>query len=130
MKALKILVVDDDEAFASIVQHILACEGYDSRTARNAAEAYRIFPVFRPGLVISDLQMPGESGVQLIRQLRKVHDVNFRTIYMSGDLDQFRTDLDEEQTKHSVRRLAKPFTRHDLVRVVFQIERALMARAA
>lgn len=58
MKALKILVMDDDEALSAVIQHILDGEEYDSRAARNEVGADRIFRMLRPGLVISDLQLP------------------------------------------------------------------------
>lgn len=130
MKALKILVIDDDEALTAVIQHILEGEGYDSRAARNALEADRIFLLFRPGLVISDLQMPEGSGVDLIRRLRKMDHADFKTIYISGDLDRFRADLDEERDLYRVMLLAKPFRRIELLRLVAESERALAVRAA
>jgi DNA-binding response OmpR family regulator len=130
MKALKILVIDDDEALAAVIQHILDGEGYDNRAARNEVSADRIFRMFRPGLVISDLRLPGGSGVDLIRRLRKIDHADFRTIYISGDLDRFRAELNEERDQYRVMLLPKPFRRIELLRLVAEFERALAVRAA
>jgi DNA-binding response OmpR family regulator len=130
MKALKILVIDDDEALSAVIQQTLEGEGYDSRAARNEVGADRIFRMFRPGLVISDLQLPGGSGVDLIRRLRKIDHADFRTIYISGDLDRFRAELNEERDQYQVMLLPKPFRRIELLRLVAEFERALAVRAA
>jgi CheY-like chemotaxis protein len=130
MKALKILVIEDNEALAAVILHILESEGYDSRAARNALEADRIFLLYRPDLVISDLQMPRENGVELMRRLRKVGHANFKTIYISGNFDRFRAELDEERDQYRVMLLAKSFRRIELLQLVAEFERALAVRAA
>ena len=130
MKTLKILIVDDNEGLAEVIHYMLHFAGYDSRVARNGAEAYRAFLHYRPTLVISDLCMNEENGVELVRRMRKTKNANFKTIYMSGDLDRFSNELEEERRKYQVTTLAKPFRKMELLRLVAEFERVPATRSA
>jgi len=109
----KILIVDDNEDFASILEAMLDFEGYQVRTARDARDGYLAFALFRPDLVITDIQMPGKSGLELIKDIR-TQNPEVRTIYMSGDPGRFRTEIEEEMKRHRARLLQKPFSAVDL----------------
>lgn len=65
-----ILIVDDNPANVKLVRVLLAREGYDLRTAANAAEALAVLETFRPRLILMDLQMPGMDGFELTRRLK------------------------------------------------------------
>lgn len=65
--AATILVVDDDDPVRVMLARLLRTQGYDVRQAANAAEARTILDEGRPDLVISDIVMPGESGIELRR---------------------------------------------------------------
>jgi DNA-binding NtrC family response regulator len=65
--ASTILVVDDDDPVRVMLARLLRTQGYDVRQAANAAEARTILDDGRPDLVISDIVMPGESGIELRR---------------------------------------------------------------
>ncbi len=65
-----ILVVDDDSAFTDIIALILAREGYQVCKASSAEEALQVIPQARPELIISDVEMAGMSGFDLVRQLQ------------------------------------------------------------
>jgi DNA-binding NtrC family response regulator len=109
----KILIVDDNEDFASILEAMLDFEGYQVRTARDARDGYLAFALFRPDLVITDIQMPGKSGLELIKEIR-TQNPEVRTIYMSGDPGRFRREIEEEMKRHRARLLQKPFSAVDL----------------
>ena len=123
MKGFKILIVDDDEALSVIIQQLLNREGYETRCAHSTPEAYRQFLKFRPGLVISDLHMPEEDGIELMRRIRRIADV--RTIYMSGDLGRFDDKLKAEREKYPIAFIEKPFVRGDLLCLVTEMEKSL-----
>ena len=118
MKALKVLLVEDDENLSFALQERLKFEGCETRAAGDAVEAYLTFVRFRPDLVITDLQLPGESGVDLVRRVRHLDDPNVRTIYMSGNLHQFRSELEQEKNRPEVSLLAKPFSGDELMKLV------------
>lgn len=65
--AATILVVDDDDPVRVMLARLLRTQGYDVRQAANATEARAILENGRPDLVISDIVMPGESGIELRR---------------------------------------------------------------
>ena len=111
---IKILVVDDEEGFATFVKALIPNEGYSVRTATDGEDGYHGYLHFRPDVVITDIQMPGRDGFELMRDIR-THNPEARAIYMSGNLGLFQSALEEEKTKHQVRFLEKPFSRSELV---------------
>jgi len=110
-----ILAVDDSPATLELLQRNLAAEGYVVFTAANAAEAIKILDVTPIDLVVTDLKMPGLSGVHLVRHIRE----NFRdmevmiiTGYPSvkGAVEAMKTGAEEY--------LVKPFTDEELLSAV------------
>ncbi len=85
---MKILIVDDNEDLAFTLQMMLEDEGYEVRSAKDGQDGYWAYLEFKPDLVITDIQMPGENGLELMEHIR-THNPMVRTIYMSGDLDSF-----------------------------------------
>lgn len=69
-----ILVVDDDPFVAEMLVILLEEEGYAVTSAENGQEGLAAF-LGNPGtaLVLSDMNMPGMDGLELIRQIRKVN---------------------------------------------------------
>jgi len=65
--AATILVVDDDDPVRVMLARLLRTQGYTVYQAAHAAEARAQLDVARPDLVISDIVMPGESGIELRR---------------------------------------------------------------
>jgi two-component system response regulator MprA len=66
-----ILVVDDDKALADVVVTLLVDEGYDVMVAYDGIQALSAVGEARPDLVVSDVQMPGISGIQLALHLKE-----------------------------------------------------------
>jgi DNA-binding NtrC family response regulator len=71
MKRRNILVVDDDESLRRITQMQLEEAGYDVLKASNGNEALTLIEEEAPALVITDLKMPGLSGLELLKQVRE-----------------------------------------------------------
>ena len=65
-----ILVVDDDERLRKLLRKYLADNGYAVTTAADAAEARQQLGAIVPDLIVLDVMMPGESGVDLTKSLR------------------------------------------------------------
>lgn len=65
-----ILVVDDDARLRDLLRRYLADNGFLVSTAAGAAEARGLLPLLRYDLLILDVMMPGETGLQLARSLR------------------------------------------------------------
>jgi CheY-like chemotaxis protein len=65
-----ILVVDDNPANADLMSFLLKRQGYEVRTAVDAAQALEILGAFRPRLIMMDVQLPGMDGLELTRRLK------------------------------------------------------------
>lgn len=70
MRRRRILVVDDDESLRRVTQVQLEEEGYTVATAVSAEEALALLSENSEDLVITDLRMPGLSGVDLLKEVR------------------------------------------------------------
>ena len=111
---MKILVVDDNEDLAFTLRMVLEEEGFDVISAKDSQDGYLIYLEFKPDIVITDIQMPGENGLELMDHIRK-HNPMVRTIYMSGDLDSYLSPLEEEKKRYPVGLLEKPFSKVELM---------------
>ncbi len=69
--ALRVLVVDDDASVRRIMAVVLAQLGFPCETAGSGEEALRILERQRIDAVISDLQMPGMSGMELLAKVKQ-----------------------------------------------------------
>ena len=70
LTGLRILVVDDELDAREIIAAILAEGGAEIATASSARQALELIEQWKPGLLISDIGMPTESGYDLIRKVR------------------------------------------------------------
>ena len=66
-----ILVVDDEPDISALVAYHLARESYRVRTAPDGVEALRAIESEAPDLVVLDLMLPGISGLEVLRELRR-----------------------------------------------------------
>lgn len=114
---MKILVVDDDQSLASTIQAILEYEGYEVMSTKNGIDGYSAYLSFEPDLIITDIQMPGENGLEMIERVR-IHNPMIKTIYMSGDISSFREALMEEEKIYPVSFFEKPFLLESLEQIL------------
>jgi DNA-binding NtrC family response regulator len=117
MKKYKILVVDDDENLALLIQQRLEIEGYQVKTANSAHEGYSAFVDFGPDLVLTDITMGNENGLDLVKNIRK-RNIAVKTIYMTGDFNRYRGEIEYEQKLYHVRLLEKPFKGSELTELI------------
>ncbi len=66
----RILVIDDEPQITRVLRASLSAQGYDVRTANDPEEGLEVFRDWPPDLVITDLAMPGMSGVEVCRAIR------------------------------------------------------------
>jgi len=64
------LVIDDEPQITRVLRASLTAQSFDVRTANDPEEGLRIFREWPPDLVITDLMMPGMSGVEVCRAIR------------------------------------------------------------
>ncbi|MFZ5478336.1 MAG: sigma-54-dependent transcriptional regulator [Myxococcota bacterium] len=66
----RVLVIDDELTLCEMLSHLFEREGYVVRTAQSGEEGLDVFEIFRPDVVLTDLNMPGIDGLELLRQIR------------------------------------------------------------
>lgn len=119
MNASRILIVDDDQDSRNLLSEFLAAYGYrvaavgDGAAAReelSRAEEYQV--------VIADLRMPRESGLDLLRNLRRQRSKH-AIILMSSFISQTEKKQAEELGARAL--LEKPFRLTDLLHTVEEV---------
>ncbi len=68
-----ILVVDDEIRYRELYAHVLRDAGFAVQEACSAAQALELLSDEVPAMVVSDVRMPGASGLDLLRQARTAH---------------------------------------------------------
>jgi two-component system KDP operon response regulator KdpE len=66
----RILVIDDEPQITRALRAALSAQAFDVRTANDPEEGLHVFREWAPDLVITDLMMPGLSGVDVCRAIR------------------------------------------------------------
>ena len=69
----RILLVDDEESMCEMLSVVLRRDGYEVLSAHSGDEALRAIHARPVDLVISDLKMPGMTGIDLLRQVKTSH---------------------------------------------------------
>ena len=76
--AERILIVDDNAINLKLARVLLSGAGYDVRTAEDAGGMRSVLAEFHPDVILMDIQLPGEDGLTLARQLKAdpaTHDI-------------------------------------------------------
>ncbi|HWI26143.1 MAG TPA: nitrogen regulation protein NR(I) [Stellaceae bacterium] len=121
MNASTILIADDDRAIRTVLSQALGRLGHDVRTTGNAATLWRWVSDGEGDLVITDVVMPDENGLDLIPRIKKLRP-ELRIIVMSAQNTLLTAVKATERGAFEY--LPKPFDLRELVNVV---ERALTA---
>ncbi len=112
---IRILLVDDDDVLLSVISIQLGKHDFDITTASSGEEALNIFRESSFQLLITDIVMPGMSGIELLKEVKRINpetEVIIITSYASV-----------ENTISALRfgaydYLIKPFKNHELVSVI------------
>jgi two-component system response regulator FixJ len=108
-------VIDDDEAMRDSLSFMLQSSGIAVRTYESAVEFLAGLDSLAPGVIVTDVRMPGMSGLELVRRLRE-QGLDFPVIVMTGHAD---VPLAVEAMKAgAVEFLEKPFEEEVLLRAV------------
>lgn len=124
----RILVVDDEPYIREIVMRWLSGEGYDCAQASDAETALRTLDGHAPELMVSDICMPGGSGLGLLRAAR-ARQPDLAVIMLTAVDDRMTATRALEAGAYGY--VIKPFDRNEmLISVVNALERRRLTRLA
>ena len=106
-----ILVVDDDERLRRLLSRYLTENGYMVSTAADALEARSQLDSMEFDLIVLDVMMPGESGIELTRGLREGNDVPILLLTAMSDTADRISGLDAGADDY----MGKPFEPRELL---------------
>tara|TARA_R110002072_G_scaffold2229_5_gene18284 strand:+ start:7659 stop:9104 length:1446 start_codon:yes stop_codon:yes gene_type:complete len=115
MAGATILVADDDRAIRTVLTQALSREGYEVRSTGNAATLWRWVQDGQGDLVITDVIMPDENGLEMIPRIKKLRP-HLRVIVMSAQNTLLTAVKATERGAFEY--LPKPFDLKELLRVV------------
>ena len=112
LNAFSVLYVEDEDGIRNNIEQILQHLFKETNSAKNASEAYMKYLEFNPDLIITDIKMGMETGIDLIKKIRK-SDSKIRIIITSA-----HTDLDyllQATELHLIKYIVKPITEDKLM---------------
>ncbi|HHW77680.1 MAG TPA: response regulator [Xanthomonadaceae bacterium] len=116
-----IFLVDDSTTMLMSLNELLQKAGFQVETAANGADALNQFKTgVKPDLVITDLNMPGLTGIELIRETRKLPAFRFTPILMLTTESQ-QAKRQEGKAAGATGWLVKPVAGKDLLGVIKQV---------
>ena len=112
MAKQSILVIDDEPAIRDMLQIALDAAGFKVVLAEDAKQAYPIIIDTPPDLILLDWMMPGTSGIELLRRLRR-DEINVPVIMLTAKVEEASkiVGLDSGADDY----IAKPFSPRELV---------------
>lgn len=115
---VRILIIDDEDLVQDTVGRILGSDGYEVQRSANGSEGIKRCSEEAFDVVITDLIMPGQEGVETIASLRRRHP-RIKIIAMTGGSRVGHTDVLQLARKAGADRgIRKPFEPDDLLSAV------------
>ncbi len=80
----KVLVVDDEPDILRLVHDVLTGSGFEVYTANTGERALDLALTLRPDLVILDIVLPGMSGLEVCRLIKRRRDLKMRVLFLTA----------------------------------------------
>ena len=116
----RLMIVDDVTAIRQIVSKVFQDVGYQVTEASRGDEAFELAKLKRVHLVITDVNMPGMSGLELIKALRGLNTYKVTPILILAR-DASDENIKKAQALGASGFIEKPFTPERLISVVNQV---------
>ena len=82
----RVIVVDDDKAMRESLTHLLSAAKWQVEALSRAEQVATRIPAFQPDAILSDVRMPGMSGLELLKDLSATHAPPVILISAHGDI--------------------------------------------
>lgn len=116
----KILLVEDELVIGRLFRRVLTEEGFDVDFVQDGLIASEVADNKDYDLLISDIRLPGITGIQLYERLKKNKpELSFKTIFITGDT--MNVDIQLFLKESGMPCLVKPFKPEELVKAVKKI---------
>ncbi|UCE48272.1 MAG: response regulator [Phycisphaerales bacterium] len=117
----RILVIEDDVEFRKMLRRMLERAGYEITEAADGKEGMRLFRAAPTDLVITDILMPEQEGIETILELkREFADVKIIAISGGGHIDS-KEYLETAEQFGVPRTFSKPFNREEFLAAVKEL---------
>jgi len=110
----KVLVVDDEVHIVHVVAIKLRNNGYEVISADNGAEAFELACKEKPDIVVTDFQMPGMTGLELVEKLRQREETRDIPVIMLTARS-FAVPKEQQEDLRISECLSKPFSPKELL---------------
>ena len=110
----KVLVVDDEIHIVHVVAIKLRNNGYEVISADNGAEAFKLACEEKPDIIVTDFQMPGMTGLELVEKLRQREETRDIPVIMLTARS-FAVPKEQQEDLRISGCLSKPFSPKELL---------------
>lgn len=121
LDGLTTLVVDDNKDTCEVLKHILMAAGASVRTANSVKDGIKELEGGYPDLILTDLAIPGESGLVLIQHVRNLPDENSKIPIMVLSACAFEADKTAALDAGASTFLPKPFKPNEVIKSARQL---------
>lgn len=115
----KVLIVEDIPEMANAIARALNREGFKTKIARNGFEAGDLLRSYKPALMTLDINMPGISGLEVLRYTKSQPDYKDLKIIVISAQDKLQLQEAIENGANYV--LSKPFDNNDLIKMAISL---------
>ncbi|MDD5327778.1 MAG: response regulator [Phycisphaerae bacterium] len=116
----KVLVADDEIHIIHVVTIKLRNNGYEVISAEDGVKAFALACAEKPDIIVTDYQMPGMTGLELVRKLRQNETTKNIPVIMLTARGFAVEDKEQEELEIS-ELLSKPFSPKELLRSIEDI---------
>lgn len=113
----KVLLIEDEPNIAEAIRFLLTREGWQVQTHAEGSDAVQVIQSAAPDLVILDVMLPGKNGMDILRDLRELDDMQRLPVLMLTARGQSR-DREMAENAGVSRFMTKPFSNAEVLTAV------------
>jgi len=115
----RVLVAEDDPHILRVVSLWLNRQGHEVIEARNGIQALELFERQPPDVLVTDINMPGLTGLELLDRIRELGGADIGVVVLTNRWD--HREIGEQLNERGARVIPKPFSPNELAKVVSEM---------